>query len=688
MKAMDAEPRAEPFSGWTLLGIGLAASAAALVFFLGLDEPFALRGDNKLVHFPMKLEAWRQWETGRLPQWTSGLWCGYPLLGDATTGVWYLPHWLAFALTPAPHLRAFDVAEAMHLGLLVAGSAALLRRLGCGVAACALGAALAPLASQVLAWTAYLPGFSSLAWWPWALLLADRLVDADAPRRAIWLASLPIGAQVLAGYPEMALYSGCGAGAWLMFARGGARPRQRLLRTAVLAGASALLAGPQLVPSALTMQHSIRASALDLRGWLPLQGGLLDVVDFTLGPAELAILTPFLGAATLLLALAAIVLRAPRSGVLAGIAAVAGLAALGDRTPVYRLLSSLPLFDLFRGPHKLFLLTQLASLWLGALGFDALRRRAAGRSWQAGLAATLAVAAACEHAASFAAHLPRALGGHTRRELKISEALPLLERVAPLLAAPRDDGGPPPRISLGADTLALGSLPLVAGIETARGGGVALPSKHHEWLRERVPRGPQLDALGVGYLLRLGACAGRGSDGAVVIDDPRFCLQRNADPAPRYALERRVRRARDLETMMEEMARARPPATVSVLAPEEEALPGGPGPAGSVRVRSYRPGEVALSVRARGERMLLVRESWSPGWQARIDGAPAPVWPAAGSFFAVPVPSGEHAVELRFEAPGVGPGLALGAAWCAAGILAWRHPRHRSPASSDSSSSR
>ena len=74
----------------------------------------------------------------------------------------YLPHALAFLATPSPHLRAFDVAEAMHVGWLAAGVVVLLRRIGCALPAAIFGAALSLLASHVLGWTAYLPGFSEL----------------------------------------------------------------------------------------------------------------------------------------------------------------------------------------------------------------------------------------------------------------------------------------------------------------------------------------------------------------------------------------------------------------------------------------------------------------------------------------------------------------------------------------------
>lgn len=668
---MDSDSRVEPISLALVLGVGLAVFAVACAFFFAFDEPFALRGDNKLVHFPMKLEAWRQWSAGHVPCWSNGLWSGFPLLGDATTGAFYLPHALAFLATPSPHLRAFDLAVAMHAGWLAAGTLALLRRLGCRAAASALGVVLVLLASHVLGWTAYLPGFSSLAWWPWVLVGAERLARADAGLlRGIVLASVPIGAQVLAGYPEMGLYSGCIAAAWIVFTPGSAPLGARLLRTAALAGASALLAGPQLVPGLYAMLDSTRSAANGMRSLLTLQGSLREVIDPTVAARQLAVLSPFLGGATLVLAGAALFRRAPRSVLLAAVALVAACASLGDRTPVYALVSKIPFFEFFRGPHKFYLITQLAVIWLACLGLDGLLR---GGRKAVTVASLLALVAIGEHALSFASHLPRVTSGHTKTEMETSEAVELLAAVTPLLTARTSASSPPPRVFTGAFVTSLGSLPMLAGIETLRGGGVALLSPRHQWMRTGYIGPVHLDLLGAELLLLPGACDGSRFADPVVQRGERFCVRRNLDARPRYELLARVRRA-SVERMIAEMGSRTPPQTIAVDAPGDVVLPDAAGPAGAVAVRSYRPGAVALRVRADRDAMLLVRESGSPGWRAFVDDADAPVYPAGAIFFALPVPAGSHSVELRYTAPGLGTGLALGALWLLLAIAGLRRP--------------
>ncbi len=679
MSPMTPHARTPPLPPWAVVAIAGAGTVVATLFFFGFDEPFTLRGDNKLVHFPMKLAAWQQWADGQLPAWSNGLWSGFSLLGDPTTGVWYLPHFLAFGLTPAPHLRAFDLAAALHVGWLAAGSAVLLRRLDAGAVACGLAAVLVPLASHVLGWTAYLPGFSALAWWPWVLVGADRLVETADPRvppRALVLASIPIGAQVLAGYPELGLYSGCMAAAWILAAGGEASISTRCLRVVALGGAAALLAGPQLVPGALSALDSVRDDVLDVPAVLSVQGTFADVVDPRAGDSAVAVLSPFLGAATLALGSVAVLRRTRGSGVLAGTALLTGLLALGDRTPAYGLLMALPGFDLFRGPHKFFLFTQLTSLWLAALGFDALLRSPLRKRSATLLAGTLAFAALAEHVVSFAWHLPRVASNHVRAEIEISEAMAILEPVAAAVA--RDEGLPPPRIYTAAWLPGMGSLPMVVGLEMTRGGDVAVLSpRHHPWMRASL-RPEQRDALGVDYLLLRGPCSKRPGRDPVVLDGEDYCLRRNRDGRPRYELLAHVRRARDFDEMEAEMRRPRPPARVSVLAPEAMTLPadgGAPGDGGAIEVVSYHPGHVVLQTRAGGDRILLIRESWSPGWTARIDGENTEIMPAAGVFFGVRVSPGSHRIDLDFEAPGTRSGIALGVGWLALAGVALRRGR-------------
>jgi len=57
--------------------------------------------------------------------------------------------------------------------------------------------------------------------------------------------------------------------------------------------------------------------------------------------------------------------------------------------------------------------------------------------------------------------------------------------------------------------------------------------------------------------------------------------------------------------------------------------------------------------------MLRVLESWAPGWEARVNGRPVPVYRADFLFMAVPVPAGSVEVELIYRPRTVTVGLIL-----------------------------
>ena len=75
--------------------------------------------------------------------------------------------------------------------------------------------------------------------------------------------------------------------------------------------------------------------------------------------------------------------------------------------------------------------------------------------------------------------------------------------------------------------------------------------------------------------------------------------------------------------------------------------------------RQLAPGHVAVDVTADAPALLALSEVWYPGWQAAVDGAPAPLLRAYDTLMAVPVPAGAHTVELRFDPPLVKIGLAV-----------------------------
>lgn len=89
---------------------------------------------------------------------------------------------------------------------------------------------------------------------------------------------------------------------------------------------------------------------------------------------------------------------------------------------------------------------------------------------------------------------------------------------------------------------------------------------------------------------------------------------------------------------------------------------------GAVR-RTARVGETTLAVDAPSAGVVVVRDNFARGWEARVDGARAAVV-RIGDHLGVAVPAGRHEVLLRYRPPGLRTGLLLTACgFLAAGVL-------------------
>ncbi len=90
----------------------------------------------------------------------------------------------------------------------------------------------------------------------------------------------------------------------------------------------------------------------------------------------------------------------------------------------------------------------------------------------------------------------------------------------------------------------------------------------------------------------------------------------------------------------------------------------GDGCGGTVR-RQARAGWTRLDVEAPSAGLVVVRDNFARGWQARVDGQAAEVR-RAGDHMAVAVGPGAHEVVLTYRPPGLRAALAL----TACGVLA------------------
>jgi hypothetical protein len=189
---------------------------------------------------------------------------------------------------------------------------------------------------------------------------------------------------------------------------------------------------------------------------------------------------------------------------------------------------------------------------------------------------------------------------------------------------------------------------------------------------------PVLDMLGVKYWLvpETGnvppgwRSIGKVSDGSadiLVLESPRafpraFIVPASVTiPSP----EERLRFLMDPSTDLTQVV-------VLESGPSREAGPraGSPG----TRIVSHAAGEYEIATDSPSGGILVLTESFYPGWEARLDGGPVEILRANHLVQAVPVPAGRHTVQFRYRVSHLGTGflISLGIVLGTAGVWMWR----------------
>lgn len=99
-----------------------------------------------------------------------------------------------------------------------------------------------------------------------------------------------------------------------------------------------------------------------------------------------------------------------------------------------------------------------------------------------------------------------------------------------------------------------------------------------------------------------------------------------------------------------------------------------PDATASAVITDYRPNRVTVRVVAGSPVLTVLTDSYYPGWEARVDGVRTPVYRANFALRAVPVPAGDHILELRYLPSSFKWGIIVTAGSLLAGLILrlWR----------------
>ncbi|MBI4552918.1 MAG: YfhO family protein [Candidatus Latescibacteria bacterium] len=354
-----------------------------------------VEGDTWMLYYPAKAYCFSLLKQGEFPLWTPNLFFGFPLFAEAQAGVLY-PLSVVFLFLPT--WVALNVSIAIRLVLAGLFMFLYVRTLDRNGWAAALSAVTFACGGYLIAQLRHENVENALIWLPLILLAVRRWVTTGN-RRALALAGTGIGVSFLAGYFFISLLVLLTASAYailfICFARkdGTMRDGRPLHWAGGLAAIGLMgigLAGIQILPNYELAQHSIRAGGLAYDVSTQVSVSPFHLICFFFPkffgyPPDGSVwglwrsnpidLVAYLGILPLLLAVGAILIRRDwHTRFFAVVAGTALLLALGQFSPLWRLLHVLPVFSMMRTPARFLSLVAFSGAVLAGLGLDAVMR--------------------------------------------------------------------------------------------------------------------------------------------------------------------------------------------------------------------------------------------------------------------------------------------------------------------------
>ena len=195
------------------------------------------------------------------------------------------------------------------------------------------------------------------------------------------------------------------------------------------------------------------------------------------------------------------------------------------------------------------------------------------------------------------------------------------------------------------------------------------PSAKVEWRRIRQA---VFDRMGVTHIVsdRVESDPGWPIAADGTWDGSRFVIQRNPTAMPRAYVVPRVTLLPDHDgVVLTSLTDLDPHATVIMSDDPLGSISFGPRqPFTIAEWTSNDPDRPAVVVTTRAPGLLVVADSWMPGWTANVDGRPAPVLRGNGAQRVIPLPEpGSHSVFMQYRPPGLSAGCII----TILSILAW-----------------
>jgi hypothetical protein len=379
----------------TLLVLALVPTILFADIFFG-SATLYLR-DIALYHYPGKRVLREIVLGGEFPYWSPYISAGQPLAANPVHQVFYPPTWLI--LLP-DFTTGFNLLALVHVYLAMFGMYALLRSMRTSRAAAAFGGLSFGIGGLIVSMLNLFPLLYTAAWLPVTCLFTRRYLVARRRSDFAW-AALSLAMQLLVGEPVTALQTGILLGAYAVH-RGWRDGRGRgSARAVAIVGAislsALLLSSVQTIPAIDHLRDSGRGSGISyaeltewstpplrlaeplfpaiLGRWMLGQTSVFPSADLFIKHPQPLFLSIYAGLAVGVLALAGLLARMRGALLFASMAVLSAVLALGDYTPLFRILYQTGALRFVRFPEKFLALGVFASVVFAAC---ALQRLLAG----------------------------------------------------------------------------------------------------------------------------------------------------------------------------------------------------------------------------------------------------------------------------------------------------------------------
>jgi hypothetical protein len=368
----------------------LALLAIAYADILLLGRGFYV-SDLGVYHYPMKHVVREAVRSGEFPYWNRLYSGGAPLAANPVYELFYPPQWLVYVL---PFHFGVQLHILLHFAIAMTGMFLLLRRLGISIAAAAFGSIAFVFCGSYVSLSSKLPILFSISWLPLALWLLMRFVESRTAARLLPLAAV-LAMQWMLGEPTAAMQTWAIIGGWalLRIVRGTDKAKRIAATLGMAIAASLLLAAVQLLPAIDFARDTVRTKVFDFRvvsNWStpPLRlvelilPGVLRHVAAASGSALITTVYPFradaylteiyAGLLIVLLASAGVLTGVRGRWLFLGMTTASAIVAMGEHTPLLRILYDTHLVSAVRFPEKFILTASFAIAVWSAIVFDRL----------------------------------------------------------------------------------------------------------------------------------------------------------------------------------------------------------------------------------------------------------------------------------------------------------------------------